>query len=90
MNERVKEIKKFSIFLLVLGLILTTGGSYAVYRYTYVSTDDNKITSESTSIEFLESNTNVISLENAMPMTETEGKGQTNTTYFYCILVYWF
>ena len=82
MNERVKEIKKFSIFLLVLGLILTIGGSYAVYRYTYVSTDDNKITSESTSIEFLESNTNVISLSNAMPMTETEGKGQTNTFDF--------
>ena len=82
MNERVKEIKKFSIFLLVLGLILTIGGSYAVYRYTYVSTDDNKITSESTSIEFLESNTNVISLSNAMPMTETEGKGQTSTFDF--------
>ena len=82
MNEKIKELKRFSLFLFVLGLILTIGGSYAVYRYTYVSTDDNKITSESSSIEFLESNTNVISLENALPMSDTDGKKLDDTFDF--------
>ena len=82
MNEKIKELKRFSLFLFVLGLILTIGGSYAVYRYTYVSTDDNKITTESTSIEFLESNTNVISLENALPMSDADGKKLDDTFDF--------
>ncbi|MDO4369606.1 MAG: BspA family leucine-rich repeat surface protein [bacterium] len=68
--------------LLVLGLLLIVSGSYAFYKSDYISGTENRITKDNTSLELLESNSNVINIPNAIPMSDEEGKTQSNVFDF--------
>ena len=81
-KEKSKKKKLLILSVILIALILLVAGfSYAKQNFN-ILTGESKISTESTSIEFLESNTNIISLENALPMSDTDGKGQTNTFDF--------
>ncbi len=74
-----KKLTIVLIIVFILGLIL---GSYAIYKSTYTGKNENKIITDSTSLEFLESNTNVINIPNAIPMSDEEGKTQSDAFDF--------
>ena len=72
-KDKLKNNKALMISL-VAGLIILIGGvSYAAYDYSFIG-KDSKLESGSVSIKFLESNTNVIDLKNALPISDSEGK----------------
>ena len=72
-KDKLKNNKALMISL-VAGLIILIGGvSYAAYNYSFIG-KDSKLESGSVSIKFLESNTNVIDLKNALPISDSEGK----------------
>jgi len=72
-KDKLRNNKALMISL-VAGLIILIGGvSYAAYDYSFTG-KDSKLESGSVSIKFLESNTNVIDLKNALPISDSEGK----------------
>ena len=85
-----KEIKqsnnKKQLILTVLGvlvlIIAVAGISFAVWNYVFNGTLVNTISTNDISLDLLESNTNIISIENALPMSDNEGKAQTETFDF--------
>ena len=78
-NENKKRIILVTVTIILL-LLLIISISYAVQNFN-ILTGESKISTESTSIEFLES-TNVISLENALPTSDKEGIAQSNAFNF--------
>lgn len=81
MKKEKSKKRKTIISLMLLLYICVIGVSYAVYNYTFTG---NKSTLETAgiSLEFLESNTNIITIENALPMGCIDGKNQTETFDF--------
>ena len=77
-NKRKKIILIIIIFILILLII---GISYAAYDYSFVG-KESKLESGSVSIKFLESNTNVIDIKNALPTSDNNGKKDSNTFDF--------
>ena len=85
-----KEIKqsnnKKQLILTVLGvlvlIIAVAGISFAVWNYVFNGQLTNTISTNDISLDLLESNTNIISIENALPMSDNEGKAQTETFDF--------
>ena len=72
-KDKLKNNKALMISL-VAGLIILIGGvSYAAYDYSFIG-KDSSISTGTVSIKFLESNTNVIDLKNALPISDSEGK----------------
>ena len=61
--------------------MLTIGISFAVWNYGFVG-GANTIDTGNVSIEFLESNTNIINIENALPISDIDGKKQSETFDF--------
>ncbi len=78
MEEKKKDRKKiFLVVILTLVLmLLVVGVSYAVFTYTKLS-DDNRVTIGQIAMSYEESST-IISVEDAMPMTDTIGRSQTD------------
>ena len=77
MEEKNFSKKKYIIqmIVLVVGLILVSAGiSYAAYTWTFNGSLTNSISTESVELKFLESNTDIINITNALPMTDDEGK----------------
>ena len=72
-KDKLKNNKALMISLVAVLIILIGGVSYAAYNYSFVG-KDSKLESGSVSIKFLESNTNVIDLKNALPISDSEGK----------------
>lgn len=65
--------KKYLLPLLVLtGLILVVGGSYALWQITLQQTDTNIITTGCFKVDFKDANP--INLQEALPITDDEGK----------------
>ena len=58
-----ESAKKLSLLVFIQGFFLIVTGSYAIYRGAYTGENDNKIVTDSASLEFLESNTNVINMK---------------------------
>ena len=77
-----KNKKSHLILTIIILLLIVVIGSYAINKYNYESSTENKITTDSTSLEFLESNTNIINITDAMPMSDEEGKNQSDTFDF--------
>ena len=72
-KDKLKNNKALMISL-VAGLIVLIGAvSYAAYDYSFTG-KDSSISTGTVSIKFLESNTNVIDLKNALPISDSEGK----------------
>ena len=77
MEEKKINNKKYIIQMIVLivGLALLIGGiSYATFSWVFSGTLTNTITTTPVELKFLESNTEVISISNALPMSDAEGK----------------
>ena len=72
-KDKLKNNKALMISLVAVLIILIGGVSYAAYDYSFIG-KDSKLESGSVSIKFLESNTNVIDLKNALPISDGEGK----------------
>ena len=75
MKKHTKEKKKkvIAILIIIVLVSLAIGISYSAWRYVFTG-NENKITTGDVSIKFLESNTNVINLANALPEDDNTGK----------------
>lgn len=80
-KDKIKNNKALMISLIVLLIILIGGVSYAAFDYSFTG-KDSKLESGSVSIKFLESNTNVIDIKNALPTSDNDGKKDSNTFDF--------
>ena len=78
-NKKKTTITIVGILVLVIAVV---GTSYAIWNYVYNGTLKNTLETADISLEFLESNTNIITVENALPMGCTEGKQQEETFDF--------
>lgn len=75
--------KKLTAIILSIVLVLAViGVSFAVWYYTFNGTLTNLISTTDISLDLLESNTNIITIENALPMGDNDGKSQTQTFDF--------
>lgn len=75
--------KKLTAIILSIVLVLAVIGiSFAVWYYTFNGTLTNLISTTDISLDLLESNTNIITIENALPMGDNDGKSQTQTFDF--------
>lgn len=85
MGEQELNIKKKrTLVTLALVLILVSlmlGISYAAWSYVFVG-NTNTIATSNVSIEFLESNSDIINITNALPMSDEEGIAQEETFDF--------
>ena len=72
-KEESKRKKIIIISLTVILLMLTIGISFAVWNYGFVGSA-NTIDTGEVSLELLESNTDIISIENALPISDETGK----------------
>ena len=76
----MKNGNKFKVFMvLFVLLVLIAGSSYAVWRYNYNGTSNNTISSTDISFRFLESNKEIVSIDNAVPMSDEDGIKQEGT-----------
>lgn len=78
-NNNQLDNKKYLIrvaLLVIMLLLLITGTSLAAYTWTYNSTNKNRISTTEISLDFLESNDEIINITNALPLTDEEGKYQ--------------
>ena len=76
----MKNGNKFKAFMvLFVLLVLIAGSSYAVWRYNYNETSNNTISSTDLSFRFLESNKEIVSIDNAVPMSDEDGIKQEGT-----------
>lgn len=76
--------KKKTVLSIIIGLLLAIvviGISYAYYNYQFIG-NSNILSSADISLEFLESNSNIITIENALPMGCDEGAHQEETFDF--------
>ena len=73
--------KVITISLVIILLMLCVGISFALWNYGFVGSA-NTIDTGNVSIEFLESNTNIINIENALPISDIDGKKQSETFDF--------
>ena len=71
-NIKKKNILKMS--LLIVGLLILIGGtSYAAYNWVFTGSLANTISTTGIELKFLESNTEIINITNALPMYDDEG-----------------
>ena len=77
-NKRKKVI---TISLIVILLMLCVGISFAVWNYGFVGSA-NTLDIGEVSLELLESNTDIISVENALPISDETGKTLNETFDF--------
>ena len=78
-----KTIKNYLVIILVIVLLIVVIGiSYAAFSYTGAGQKLNTITTGAISMEYVES-TNVISMNNALPTTDTTGKKLSNSGEYF-------
>ena len=74
-NIKKKNILRMS--LLIVGLLVLIGGiSYAAYNWVYTGGTANTISTTGIDLKFLESNTEIINITNALPMYDDEGMNE--------------
>ena len=79
MNKRKIILLIVSIIVLV---VVTVGVSYAAFTYSGLGKRENTITTGAISMSYTES-TNTISMNNALPTTDTTGKTRTNSGEYF-------
>ena len=78
-----KEFKKYApIFLIMLAIILLIGTSYALLRSSSRGENTYVMNVGLLEVTFQDSETNSLSLENAVPMTDNEGMNQASELIF--------
>ena len=79
----IKNRKNYLILILVTALLITVIGiSYAAFNYVGTGQKLNTITTGAISMNYIESS-NVISMNNALPTTDTTGKKRLNTGEYF-------
>lgn len=81
-----KENKKEVLFSLIGVFILifaVVGISYAVWSKTLLGEKENSLTTGSISFQYHESDTNVISITNALPTEDSQGKKQSGSNRMF-------
>ena len=83
-EEQEKNKKKLLITIvgLITLVIAVVGISYAAWNYVFNGSLTNTISTPEVSIELLESNDNIINITNALPMSDNQGKAQTQVFDF--------
>lgn len=81
MKKEKKTNKKIFIIIAIVLVMLIGGVSFALWQFTYEGTQTNILSSESVSIEYLESS-DIIDLKNALPMNDDKGEEQLDTFDF--------
>jgi len=79
MNDKRKTI--IILVVCIISLLLIMGGSFSAWYYNHVG-DNDKIQVHDVELEFLESDSNVISIDDAFPMIDEKGKKQEDTFDF--------
>ena len=79
-KEKIKNILTIGVTLMLL--ITVIGISYAAFNYSGTGQKLNTITTGAISMNYIESS-NVISLNNALPTTDTTGKKRLNTGEYF-------
>ena len=79
-NKKSKK-KITTIILSIVLVIAIIGISYAAWNYVFIG-NANTISTGDISLDLLESNTDIITIENALPMSDNEGKALDNTFNF--------
>ena len=77
--ENKKKSKSKILIMLFAIILLVVGGSFAIWHYSYSGTDENVLSSPDLSLRFLESNNEVISIDNGVPMKDEDGIKQSGT-----------
>ncbi len=79
----IKKRKNYLILILVTALLITIIGiSYAAFNYVGTGQKLNTITTGAISMNYIESS-NVISMNNALPTTDSTGKKRKNTGEYF-------
>lgn len=76
-KNETKELL-LSVFGVALLIIVITGVTYAIYNYTSLSKEENVLTTGSIQLEYLESDTNIIKIDNALPISDETGRKQSD------------
>lgn len=76
MEQKESQELLLSVFGVAILIIVITGITYAVFRYTSSAKKVNVITTGAIDMSYIESNTNVISINDAIPISDTIGKIQ--------------
>ena len=80
-NNKFSKVLSITLSVFML-LILIGGTTYAAWRYNFVGTLTNIISTTGLEIDLLESDDEVIALTNALPMTDEEGLSQNEEFNF--------
>lgn len=79
--DNKKLIVRVALLIIML-LLLIMGTSLAVYTWRYNGTTANRISTVDISMDYLESNNEIINITNALPMSDEEGIYQNDTFDF--------
>ena len=77
--ENKKKSKSKILIMLFAIVLLVVGASFAIWHYSYSGTEENVLSSPDLSLRFLESNNEVISIDNCVPMKDEDGIKQSGT-----------
>ena len=78
-----KEFKKFlPVFLIILAVVLLLGTSYALLRSSDQGENTYVMNVGLLEVTFVDSETNELSISNAVPMTDSEGMSQSDELIF--------
>lgn len=77
MENKEKKNLVLSIISAIITLLAIFGISYAIFTFTKQGTNTNYISTGTISMQYLESDTNIISITDATPITDSVGKGQS-------------
>ena len=78
-NKKKIILSVVSVLLLIIAVI---GVTYAAYYYSFNGTKVNTISTENITLELLESEDNIITVNNALPMDDNTGKTQSEVFDF--------
>ena len=76
--EKTNKSKLPVLTMLLVALLVLVGTSYAYFDYSFIG-KDNTISTTDVSIKLLESNKEIVTLENQLPMSDEEGIKQEGT-----------
>ena len=80
-NENSKKSKILTVTYGLLVVLVLIGISYALFDYSFLG-KGNTISLDEIKIDFLESSNEVIGIDNAIPLSDDEGKSQSDTFDF--------
>jgi len=72
-----------SILIVLILLIVVAGVSYAVWSRSFTGVKENSLKTGYVSFTYTESETSVISIENAIPMSDEDGKKQKDSNNMF-------